>query len=552
MILEYNEQNMTDDNMIFVTTNKLADFARFATDWDEIASDCGADPMADCEFESTYPLTLEDIKEALEYIRDEKVTIGKFLLGWWFPLVLKCDEALMIRDIFTATNPQVSMEPTLPVTDDDMLVYVLSELSDFSNSDLSRFSSLPVTDLYDINLLLDEISMFEEDNDSPALERSFSERMREKFIMQLDNNVLLEDSDEDTKKLWRKFTDELTDMGNFNAMRIKAYACYGGNSVYECDWHESARLLEILWRDHSFGQAANTLGYIYYYGRLDPQGKPNYERAFYYFSIGSTYGIVESKYKLADMFVNGYYVARNDKLARDIIGDLYHETKYRFENGDFGCDFADLAYRMGKLFRDASGYELDPSSRKGALEVSKIYLLQAKFAIENRMKHDYAYGDDKVKSNIESLLEEVSTSIPSVSKSVYHSYNPIFVSLFTDSKPGSRYDISVKRYKNGNLKFRINRRIPMGAAPALSLVVLPWFDECVFTEHIEFTLSDIAEVQYFVRDPMNRPIDSVKSVESTIGDDSFVMIFYSEGAPVMRVTAAEIIYKSYLRGRKKK
>ncbi|MBP5262692.1 MAG: sel1 repeat family protein [Clostridiales bacterium] len=548
---------MKDDNIIFVTTNKLADFARFATDWDEIASDSGADPMAECEFESTYPLVLADLKEALECVRDDKILIGRFLMSWWYPLILKCDDALMIRDIFTNVASPVKMEPSLPVTDDDMLIYVLDVIADFSNSDLNRFASLPVTDLFDIDLLLEEINMFEEDCDRPVSERQFSERMRERFIMQLDNNVLLDDSDEDTKMLWKQFTDELAELGNFNAMRIKAYACYGGNSVYACDWKESARLLEILWREHSFGQAANTLGYIYYYGRLAPDGKPDYEKAFFYFSIGSTYGIVESKYKLADMFVNGYYVARNEKLARDIISDLYHETRYRFENGDFGCDFADLAYRMGKLFRDASCYELDSTSRKGALEVSKIYLLQARFAIEQRMRTDYSYGDDKVKDNIDKMLAEVSKDLPLADKSVYHSFNPIFVSLFTDGKIGSRYEISMKHLKNGSLRFRINRRVLPGAAPSFSLVVLPWFDECVYTEHIEFTLSDIDDVITFyeIYDPGssldNVLIDSVKTVDADHGD-FFTMIFYCEGSPVLRVTAGDIIYKSYLRGRKKK
>ena len=548
---------MKNDNVIFVTTNKLADFARFATDWDEIAADCDADPMAECEFENTYPLTLADLKEALEYIRDENVLIGKFLLAWWFPLILKCDEALMIRDIFTGVNGSVRMEPSLPTTDDDMLVYVLEELSEFSSTDLSRYSSLPVADLLDIKLLLEEIEMFEEDCDRPVNERQFSERMREKFIMQLDNDVLLGDSDEDTKMLWKRFTDELADMGNFNAMRIKAYACYGGNSVYACDWKESARLLDILWREHSFGQAANTLGYIYYYGRLDPNGNPDYERAFYYFSIGSTYGIVESKYKLADMFVNGYYVARNDRLARDIISDLYHDTRYRFENGDFGCDFADLAYRMGKLFRDVSCYELDSASRKGALEVSKIYLLQAKFAIDQRIRSDYSYGDDKVKNNIETMLSEVSRSVPVSDNSVFHSYNPIFVSLFTDGRVGTQYDVSVKHLKNGNLKVKIKRKLPYGSTPLLSLVVLPWFDECVLTDHMEFTLSDIDNVttRFDIFDPGKSAegitIDTVRTAESD-NEDMFIMTFLKNGSSVLEVTAAEIIYKSYFRGRKKK
>ena len=547
---------MNDDNTIFVTLNKLVDFARFAADWNDIAADCDADPMAECEFEGTYPLTLEDVKEALIYVRDEKVSNDKFLMGWWFPLVLKCDEALMIRDIFTTRSvPSGSIEPVLPLTDDDMLVYVLDCLADYSNSDLARNGSEPVTEYLDIDVLLDEIETHEEETELPAESRHFSERMRERFIMQLDNDILLRDSDEGTLKLWRKFTDELAESGNFNAMRIKAYACYGGNSVYECDWQESAKLLDILWRKYSFGQAANTLGYIYYYGKISPDGSPDYEKAFFYFSIGSTYGIVESKYKLADMFVNGFYVARNEKLARDIVGELYGETRYRFEYGDYNCEFADVAYRMGRLFRDISNFELDPASRKGALEVSKIYLLQALFAVDLRMKDNYAFGDERIKTKATRLLAEVSSTLPKASKSTYHSYNPIFVSIFTDNRPGERFKVTIKKHKNGNLRIILKRASAGNTEYPKTMVVLPWFDECYFADSLDFTVSCITKV--YVSPDISREndtvefmIDRIRSTESGLADDDFILDFVSAGESAMKISAAEIIYKKH--GKKQK
>lgn len=548
MILEYNRAMMDKDNSIFVTVNKLADFARFAVDWNDIARDCDADPMGDCEFEGTYPLSLADIREALEYVRDEHVSNDKFLLGWWFPLVLKCDEAFMIRDIFTGVSaPSGKIDPPLPLTEDDMLVYVLDALAEYSNSDNCRFGQSPVAEYFDLDQLLTEISNFYEDMELPVEERRFSVRMREKFIMQLDNDVLLMDSDEGTRKIWKRFTDELAELGNFNAMRIKAYACYGGNSVYDCDWKESARLLDILWRDYSFGQAANTLGYIYYYGRLDPKGKPDYEKAFFYFSVGSTYGIVESKYKLADMFVNGYYVARNEKMARDIVGELYAETKYRFENGEADGGFADVAYRMGRLFRDISKYEIDPAARKGAMEVAKIYLLQARFAIDIRIATNYAYGDNKVKENIERLLKEVSMVQPVTDKNVYHSYNPIFISLFADSKQGVPLDVTVKRYKNGNIKFKLARKLFADRIrPPYSLVVLPWFDECVMTDHLEFTITGITD-SAGIEDGVYT-VDEVRTSEGEYEED-FMITMYRDGAEVMKISAYEVIYKRYHRKR---
>ena len=121
------------------------------------------------------------------------------------------------------------------------------------------------------------------------------------FINHWNNNMMLEDAPDYVKTLFRKFTDEMSDKGNVDAMKAKAYACYGGNCIYSCDYNEAARLLELLWKDYGFGYAANTLGYIYYYGMTDNY-KPDYERAFYYYSVASSFEIIEAKYKIADMF----------------------------------------------------------------------------------------------------------------------------------------------------------------------------------------------------------------------------------------------------------
>ncbi|MCR5060201.1 MAG: hypothetical protein K6A80_04100 [Saccharofermentans sp.] len=548
---------MKNDNTIFVTVNKLMDFARFATDWSDIASDCDADPMSDCEFEGTYALTLDDVKEALEFVRNEKVPVQRFLMDWWYPLILKCDKALMIYDIFTSISASSTIEPTLPMTDDDMLVYVLDELSDFcSNTDLKP-NDLPLSEIYDLDLLLEEIEIFQEDKDKPVAARRFSERMRERFIMQLDNDILLSDSDEGTKRLWKQFTDELADMGNFNAMRIKAYACYGGNSVYECDWKESERLLNILWKDYSFGQAANTLGFIHYNGWVSPDGKPDYEKAFFFFSIGSTYGIVESKYMLSDMFVNGYYVARNVHLARSMIGELYGDERFKFENGDFSCSFADVAYRMGRLFKDISGYEIDPAAQKGALEVASLYLLQADFAIKKKMETDYSFGDDKVSIKIERLMERIRPSVPHAKGNVYHSYNPIYVSLFADSRPGTTYSLESKLNRNGTIKFTLKRNHPYNQPSQKTLVTFPWFDDCILTDKIDFTLADICEVNkspvFDDRDVTGywSRITSVTTSESDI-DDLFNVTFYCDNTVILEVCAAEVIYRPLISRKKKK
>ena len=68
--------------------------------------------------------------------------------------------------------------------------------------------------------------------------------------------------------------------------------------------------------------AIQGLGYIWYYGRT---GTVDYEKAFRYFS-SLKYNIV-AQYKVADMYKNGYYVAKNYYKYKQIIEQLYEEVK---------------------------------------------------------------------------------------------------------------------------------------------------------------------------------------------------------------------------------
>lgn len=68
--------------------------------------------------------------------------------------------------------------------------------------------------------------------------------------------------------------------------------------------------------------AIEGLGYIWYYGRT---GIVDYEKAFRYFSL-LKHNIV-AQYKVADMYKNGYYVAKDYEKYKQIIERLYEEVK---------------------------------------------------------------------------------------------------------------------------------------------------------------------------------------------------------------------------------
>lgn len=69
--------------------------------------------------------------------------------------------------------------------------------------------------------------------------------------------------------------------------------------------------------------AIQGLGYIWYYGRT---GTADYEKAFRYFSLLKNN--IVAQYKVADMYKNGYYVAKDYEKYRQIIEQLYEEVKY--------------------------------------------------------------------------------------------------------------------------------------------------------------------------------------------------------------------------------
>lgn len=199
---------------------------------------------------------------------------------------------------------------------------------------------------------------------------------------------------------YRRFLDELCAKDDRPALIKKAYACYGhGNAVYGQDWEASMECLLRAMELKPETYIANTLGYMYYYGRTNG-GVPEYDKAFYYFTIGAAGGACESRYKLADMFWHGYYVAKAPHIAAQIIRDLYNEQLKIFCWEWYGCEFADVALRLGNVFRD--GYDGEPNPDR-----AYYYYLQARCALKERREHGNDYGDDKVAAGIDRAIREI-------------------------------------------------------------------------------------------------------------------------------------------------
>ena len=144
---------------------------------------------------------------------------------------------------------------------------------------------------------------------------------------------------------------------------------------------------------------ANTLGYMYYYGRGNG-GVPQYEEAFKWFSMGAAGGVYESRYKICDMLSQGLGIPKDELAAAHGIWDLYYENLKLIREGHFDTKFADIALRAGRIKERGIGCEKD-------MEAAYYHYLQARYAIKMRMALVENYGDEKVAANIEEALTQV-------------------------------------------------------------------------------------------------------------------------------------------------
>lgn len=93
-------------------------------------------------------------------------------------------------------------------------------------------------------------------------------------------------------------------------------------------YYYESRHFDLALKYYTLAEAAGdtyasvNLGYIWYYGRT---GTVDYEKAFACFSRGQMYPT--ARYKLADMYRNGYYVEKDEAEYRRRIGELYAEMQ---------------------------------------------------------------------------------------------------------------------------------------------------------------------------------------------------------------------------------
>lgn len=372
-----------------IDARQLKAAARYEVGFSEVLPDddvCFAD----------FRMSLTDLKIMLKNARKHS---PKEFFDEWFGYVLyskEIDEALGIPP-FVDEEQEHNLHSVdgLLHDDDDVFVYVLGAIA------VAYGGMLSEEDEY--NLLLDKleavIKAYEDNKGRPLAELEYPDDIKEDYI-RLMNDQIGSDSyvSDEQVKLFKRYLEELAAKENAAALRIKGYLHYGGSALYPCDWHVSRDCLEKAFGMTKDPDLANTLGYIYYYGRCNDR-VPEYEKAFQYFVYGHVHKLYESSYKLADMYKSGKGTFKSEETYAKMIEELYD---YAYTDLCEGSDknFADCALRMGGVYEDLYG---EP-------ETAYIFYLQAAYALDRRMSEG-RYGDDKVDGYIREALERTRDAV---------------------------------------------------------------------------------------------------------------------------------------------
>ncbi len=157
------------------------------------------------------------------------------------------------------------------------------------------------------------------------------------------------------------------DKGDALAANDLGVLYYGGRVGGKPDYINARKYYEVADR-LGYTLASENLAYIFYYGFGT---EVDYEKAYLYFSKAALTGRYEATYKLGDMFRNGYYVEKNEKMT----AYLYRRAldlvwKDEMSNEKFaGCVYQ----RVGDLYYEGIGVEKNDAEAFRYYQLAECY-----------------------------------------------------------------------------------------------------------------------------------------------------------------------------------
>ena len=346
-------------------------------------------------------------------------------------------------------------------------------------------------DFIDFDMMQQDLALLMEENYSEVCMERWNDMTKLALLDSLDDPQFRAQGKSRDRGIWRGIVEEMCAKDYWQALARKGYSCYGGDELYSCDWETSRDCMLRLMthpdvEDEDRGRYATTLGYIAYYGRCNG-GEPRYEEAARYFTVGMGCGYFESYYKMADLFVKGEGVIRNEHAAMNLVSYVYSKTREFFLQGDYGCSFADAALRLGNYYRDGIGTEPDLWDAYG-------YFCIAQEAIMRRREEDpERFGDGTVMKRIEEALEKSLEDLPQVryKHSLRMSYPALLYAAVSEDHTAL---FKVKKLKSGVSVTA--QRVPRGDdEPAQIMIVFPEEGQCMIRDRVTQRVRDVRGIR---------------------------------------------------------
>lgn len=404
--------------------------------WDDLEE--GAVP------EGSYTVTVKDIQTAIENIINSKATVPQ--LFRWLHMLFEVLDGDLLPDDLMERAIETDVLYTFPAEKEAVMLGALRILINVSRNLANGADGEGLAmDLPCLKDAREYLKCYEENKGKPEAQWQYPDFMKEAYLTYIDESGFLNKLSEQELAKYKTFLSELLKKGNETALAARAYGCYVGNKLFKQDFVRAKADLETLFQKTENPMYANSLGYIYYYGRCNG-GIADYTKAFQYFTYGAANGVEESIYKLSDMYKNGYGTFKSEKTAYRLIDQQFDRLKKLYEQGeDQDNKLADVALRMGTMDLEGIGTFKEPFSA-----VSE--LLIAQYVMKKRKQ----YGDNLVAARINKTLAKGRETINRMDpgEEVWDLPFEIFSEYF---QPGYHYAWKGRQLKNGMLSLQFTR-----------------------------------------------------------------------------------------------
>ena len=444
-------------------------------------------------FSDGIQVTLSDLLAALKNLKNASPEIEDFGSNWFYPMA-ESEAAFGIENACRRdADPEAPPPPFpdvrgLPTDPYDLFERIWWSLQ--TAWETGEDTDL-LTDLCPLDEHIAELELYLRCKDLPLEQWDFTREQKKSFLLAFDEEERVKNASGRELALARAWLDELCAARDETALRIKGYACYGGSRLYACDWPASRDCMEALYALTGEPGYANTLGYIYYYGRCT-DGVPEYEKAFRCFQAAALHGLYEGAYKLGDMLRHGYGCKKDPSAARAVYSMVYHDCLQKFLNGEH-TSFADAALRMCTVNLEGIGQEAQPEEALAAA-------LQADYAARLRSQDQDFFGNQTVVSNARRALEKAIAAQPADYFRTEMDFNTpyLFRDLCAENYP---CELKASARSGGDVELTASRRATRSVPrPAALLITVPRLKLCLRSTSVTFLAKAAKEVWFAGRD----------------------------------------------------